>query len=292
MAGWCSIPRPTVGARASSRPDLEHSGSPGDYTRGIDEHSFTFGLPPSLGQAPVWELAREFADVLYAARFATIVPFKSYEALQHALFASEVDAAWGPPLICARVEAAGGTVALRGVRQGAVTYRSVLLSRALDQFDLSMVGLGAFRPRAVWVDEWSMAGYVLPKAHLRALGIDASSMLLTERTLGSYTACFDALLGWDADLTASFIGGEGLEAAWGTSMRRFRQLGVTDETPNDGIVLGPNLSPARVEALLHNLHNLLANEHSHRLLATAFSVDDFDRPPAQTYAPLLALLAP
>ena len=39
---------------------------------------FSFGLPPSVGRETVFEMAREFADVLFAARFTTVVPFKSY----------------------------------------------------------------------------------------------------------------------------------------------------------------------------------------------------------------------
>jgi len=263
------------------------------YNRRIDEPMFTFGLPPSLGQQPAWNLAREFADVLFRARFGSVIPFPTYDALEEALVSGKVDAAWGPPLICARIETAGGLVALRGVRAGAVTYRSALLCRARDQFDLATIGDGGFRPRAVWVSAWSMAGFVLPKAHLRGAGIDCKSMLLSEQMLGSYTACMDALLTWDADLTASFVGKQGLDAIWGAErMRRFRTLAFTDETPNDAVVLAANLAPERVAELTKNLDALLANERSQKLLAAAFSVDGFERPPANTYSPLLALREP
>src|SRR5262245_32411504 len=52
------------------------------YNHRISTADFTFGLPPSLGQQPVFERARDFADVLYDARFTTVIPFKTYEALE------------------------------------------------------------------------------------------------------------------------------------------------------------------------------------------------------------------
>ena len=43
---------------------------------------YSFGIPPSLGFEPVKELAREFADVLFAGGFTQVTPFKSYEELE------------------------------------------------------------------------------------------------------------------------------------------------------------------------------------------------------------------
>lgn len=236
----------------------------------------------------MWALAREFAAVLFDARFTEVVPFKTYDALERALLRGEIDAAWGPPLICAAVEAAHGMVALRGVRAGAVTYRSALLARRQDPFDLQTIVDGAFRPRAAWVDPWSTAGYVLPKAYLLDAGADATK-LLGEKMFGSYAACFEALLDRDADLTASFVGPEGLEAVWGARMRPFRVLAYTAEGPNDGIAVSPQLDPARRDLLLRSLERLLSVETARDTLANAFNVDGFDRPPPATYLPLLAL---
>lgn len=246
-------------------------------------------MPPSLGQQGVWELAREFADLLYRAQFSSVVPFKTYEALRQALIGGEVDAAWGPPLICADVERHGGAVALRGIRDGEVSYRSVLVCRAHDAFELDAVASGSIRPRAVWVDRWSMGGYVLPRSHLRSIGIP-TSMLRQEKLLGSYAACFEALLERDAELTATFVGPKGLEAVLGDSLRLFREIARTRATPNDAVVLAPGLSESRRSALVENLEKLLVIDRSRQLLAQAFSVDGFDRPPAGTYAPLLDLL--
>jgi ABC-type phosphate/phosphonate transport system substrate-binding protein len=256
----------------------------------IDGSGFTFGLPPSLGTAPVWALARELADVLYDHGFTTVVPFRSYEELEQALHDGEIDAAWGPPLVCARVEAAGGTVVRRGIRDGGTTYRSALVSRIQDVFGIDSLGKGTFRPRAVWVDRSSVGGYLLPRDHLRQRGLAFDDAFLHQKMLGSYAACIDAVIGFEADLTAVFVGRNGLEHAWGPRARRLKALCYTAESPNDGVVVSSTLEPDRVAALSDSLDILLADSRSRDVVAASFSVEGFDRPPRNTYTPLLALL--
>lgn len=254
---------------------------------------FCFALPPSLGWEPVKQLAREFADLLYGAGFDTVLPFKSYERLEQALIAGEVDAAWGPPIVCARLESAGGTVTMRAVRYGAVTYRSILVCRTHDDLDIDMLGRPGSRPvRAVWVDQFSMAGYVLPRYHLRSRGVDLSTAFERERTLGSYEACFHELLEGEADLTASFASRRGLgyTEICGDQSFLLRTLAYTEECPNDGVVLSPALSAGKRGELLESLESLLSDDDKKRILAAVFDTDDFDAPPAGTYSPLLSLL--
>ncbi|HWM85582.1 MAG TPA: PhnD/SsuA/transferrin family substrate-binding protein [Kofleriaceae bacterium] len=258
-----------------------------------DGTGLSFALPPSLGLDPVKELARRFADVLYGAGFSTVVPMKTYEQLELALLAGEVDAAWGPPIVCARVESAGGQVALRAVRYGAVTYRAVLICRTSDALDLRLLGVPEGRVvRAAWVDPRSMAGYILPRHHLRSRGIDLDRAFLEERLLGSYEACFRAVLRGESDITASFANRRGLGYVELCRDRAFdlRTLGYTDECPNDAVVVSPRLEPDEVASLLAGFHRLIAHPSSLSVLTSTFQVDGFDRPPASSYSPLLSLL--
>lgn len=254
--------------------------------------AFKLGLPPSLGREPSWELARELAALLHRHGFAMVIPCKSYEDLEQRLFSGGLDLAWGPPIVCARVEAAGGAILLRGVRGEERTYRSALVARAQDVFDLDALGQGAFRPRAAWVDRASVGGYLLARAHLRRLGIPVDRAFLQESMLGSYAACIDALLGFETDLSALFVGGQGLEPLWGVKARRLKVLAFTEEVPNDGLVLSPTLSPERAEALREKLDRLRAAPASRRELTAMFHVDDFDAPPPGTYASVLKLCDP
>ncbi|MBA3820986.1 MAG: PhnD/SsuA/transferrin family substrate-binding protein [Deltaproteobacteria bacterium] len=251
---------------------------------------FTFGLPPSLGVDPVWALAREFADLLSTAGFTTVIPYKTYQELQLAVLAGSVDAAWGPPLTCARIESVGGSVAFRGIRGGATSYRSALVSRIQDTFDIAALGVGVFRPRVAWVDDSSVGGYLLPRAYLRDRGIDVQTAFLNQRMLGSYSACIDALFEFESDLTAVFVRPGGLAETWGARAPRLKVLAFTKESPNDGVVISPSLSPARAKQLVSGLEALITAERSRAMFTSMFNVEDFDTPPKGTYIPLLSFL--
>jgi len=255
----------------------------------IDRTGFTFGLPPSLGTEPVWALAREFADLLYDVGFSTVVPYKTYQLLQAAVLAGDVDAAWGPPLTCARVESVGGSVALRAVRGGSTTYKAALVSRSQDTFDISTLGQGTFRPRAAWVEESSVGGYMLPRAYLKKQGIDLDTAFLNQRCLGSYSACIDALFEFESDLTSVFVRSGNFEATWKERAQRLRVLAYTEESPNDGVVIAPKVSEEKREALVRGLDHLMKKDSSRKVLMTMFTTDGFDVPPKGTYTPLLAL---
>jgi phosphonate transport system substrate-binding protein len=254
--------------------------------------AFTFGLPPSLGREPSWELARELAVLLDDAGFATVIPCRSYEDLEQRLLAGTVDVAWGPPFVCARIEAAGGVVLWRGVRGGERTYRSALVARAQDVFDLDVLGRGAYRPRVAWVDRSSAGGYLLARAHLSRLGVPVERAFLQESMLGSYAACLEALLAFQTDLCALFAGKTELEALWGPRVRQLRTLAFTEEVPNDGVVLSPALPAARAQQLRRTLDQLLASPDTRRHFTVWLHVDDFDEPPPGTYAPILRLCEP
>jgi phosphonate transport system substrate-binding protein len=255
-------------------------------------HHFKLGLPPSLGREPSWELARELASLLDHSGFSMVVPCKSYEDLEQQLFSGAVDVAWGPPYVCARVEAAGGAIILRGVRDDERTYRSAIVARSQDMFDLDSLDKGAFRPRAAWVDRSSVGGYLLARAHLRRLGIAVDRAFLQQAMLGSYSACIDALLGFETDLSAVFVGKTGLEPLWGARSRKLRVLAYTEEVPNDGVVLSPALAADRAALLRERLSQILATPSLGKQVTTMLQVDGFDEPPPGTYAPVLKLCEP
>jgi ABC-type phosphate/phosphonate transport system substrate-binding protein len=174
-----------------------------------------------------------------------------------------------------------------------VTYRSVLICRSSDPLDLGRLGVeGGRRVRAAWVDSRSMGGYILPRHHLRARGTELGGAFSEEKLLGSYEACFQAVLRGQADLTASFASRRGLGYVELCRERAFelRTLAYTDQCPNDGVVLSTRLGKEAGAALLGGLHRLIAHPPSLAILASTFDVDGFDRPPPYSYSPLLSLL--
>ena len=249
-----------------------------------------FALPPSLGAQNVRTLARQFAAILYEAGFSTVVPVSSYETLERSLLSGEIHAAWGPPMVCARVQNAGGSVALRAVRYGCSVYRSALLCRSHDDLKLEEVGsLGLRRLRAVWVDPHSMGGYVMPRHHLRARGIDLTQAFEQESILGSYEACFEAVMSCEADVTASYANarGVGYVEICGEEAYHLRVFAYTEECSNDGVVVSPKVSAS--DDVLNRLAKLVANPAHRQVFCAALNVDDVEVPPANAYRPLLAL---
>ncbi len=251
-----------------------------------------FALPPSLGAENVRTLAREFAAVLYEAGFETVVPVASYELLERGLLSGEVHAAWGPPLVCARVEEAGGAVVLRAVRSGSVTYRSALVCRSHDDIAMEEIGqLGLRKLRAVWVDKNSMGGYVLARHHLRTEGIDLSQAFESEKLLGSYEACFDAVMECDADITASYANGRGLGYVQlcAGSAHQLRTISYTDDCSNDGVIISPEAVKSSIDVFAR-LDELMKKPATHAIICGAFDVDDLAPPPSGSYRALLDLL--
>jgi ABC-type phosphate/phosphonate transport system substrate-binding protein len=251
-----------------------------------------FALPPSLGSENVRALAREFASVLYEAGFETVVPVRSYELLERALLSGEVHAAWGPPMVCAQIEEAGGKVALRAVRSGSVSYRSALVCRSHDDLALDEIGqLGLRKLRAVWVDKYSMGGYVLPRHHLRTLGVDLDQAFESEKLLGSYEACFDAVMECDADITASFANARGLGYVQlcTANAHQLRTISYTTECSNDGVIVSPAAVASSLDVFAR-LSELMKSPAKHAIICGAFDVDDLAPPPPGSYRGLLSLL--
>jgi phosphonate transport system substrate-binding protein len=252
-------------------------------------------LPPSLGREPVRVRARELAALLYDVGFEMVAIAESYAQLEQRLMSGEADAAWGPPLACARLEHEGARVVLRALRSGSATYRAVIVGRAGDRLDLTSPDHPKRRPRAAWVDRESMGGYLLPRALLASLRFDLPSFLLHETFLGSYQACIEAVLEGNADITATFApaaGAEGVDGYLvlaGTRAVELKALGYTAECPNDGVVLSPRLPSSTADAMLLALQKLLAQPGTRRKLADMFEVSGFDEPPPGTYAPLVEL---
>ncbi len=249
-----------------------------------------FALPPSLGEQNVKTLAREFALILYEAGFSTVIPVNSYETMERSLLSGEIHAAWGPPMVCARVQAAGGAVALRAIRNGSSVYRSALLCRSHDDLRLEELGRrGLRRLRAVWVDPQSMGGYIMPRHHLRSHGIDLEQAFEEETILGSYEACFSSLMSCESDVTASYVNGRGVGYVelCGHDAHHLRVFAYSDEFSNDGVVVSPKANGT--SEVNDRLAKLLENPAHKEIFCAALNVDDVETPPVDAYSPLLAL---
>ena len=82
-----------------------------------------FALPSSLGH-DVEERAHQLQSWLQQTlqKEAEVIVAPTYEHLARELLSGRVDAAWAPPFVCARIEAMGVRVLVRGIRDGASVY--------------------------------------------------------------------------------------------------------------------------------------------------------------------------
>lgn len=240
--------------------------------------------------------ARELAAVLHDVGVTQVSLAPSYEALEARVRAGEADAAWAPPLVCARLEQLGARVALRALRDGVASYRSVLVVRRDDALVLTQAGLRQRRPRAAWVDRRSMGGFILARALLAQVTGVPGEVLREERFLGSYEHGIEAVLEGESDLTATFAGAgaassDGFVMLAGGRALELRALAYSAECPNDGVVLSPRLDDSACIDLTAALVGALENPAMRSSLAAIFAVTGFEEPPVGSYVPLLTLHA-
>ncbi len=134
------------------------------------KYQVRFAVPASLGQGMAGERAKKLESFLTAAlrRPTQVVVPPTYEALAKELLSGRIEAAWAPPFVCARIEAMGVRVLVRGVRMGTSSYRGALLAKAGSTLTLDTLK----GKTAVWSDRDSVGGYLLPLALLRSKGME------------------------------------------------------------------------------------------------------------------------
>jgi phosphonate transport system substrate-binding protein len=239
-----------------------------------------FGISRHHGGLQLLEGANRFAEALGAALATPVrvaVAF-DYGHLLRSVVGASVEIAWMPPLLHARAVGQGAVLADVPERSGRMTYRSALVVR--DDSAYSRVGdlVGA---RIAWIDRNSASGYVFPRLHLRAAGLDLDRDFASEQFYGSPSEVCAAVARGTADLCPVFVceaaGSDGEQAladvrrAAGSFGPRLRVLAVTDSIPPDGIVLAAEVSDelARHRQALESLHTSAAGAAALRMLLEA-----------------------
>jgi len=127
----------------------------------------------------------------------------SYHGLLEAMDAGDADLAWLPPLLALRATNRARVVPLAlPVRNGASSYMTALFAR----HDTPYRGIGDLRElRAAWVDRQSAAGYLVLRAHLRAVGVSLEEAFCENLFCGTHDEVTRAVLDGDADVGATFM---------------------------------------------------------------------------------------
>jgi phosphonate transport system substrate-binding protein len=255
---------------------------------------YRFGLPPSVGLTENDPRLSQLSEAISAglARPAQAVLTKSYQDLGKRMQRSELEAAWSPPFVAARLEALGFQVLLRGVRKGTSTYRSALIAAnpvpSLDWLK---------GRRAVWVDQDSVSGYLLPLAFLKAKGFDLSKDFALQTFAGSFVHAVEKVLEGRADFTAVFAPPEGVQWRGTTGLDemaprlapRVQIIAYTEAVPSSGLVVSSHADAETVSKLRDAMNSLGKTPHGEWLVEHLFQVDSFEAAPRMGYRALYKL---
>jgi phosphonate transport system substrate-binding protein len=247
-------------------------------------------LPPSLGPSVAGERARRLETYLGQAlgRSTQVVVPASYEALAKELLSGKCEAAWAPPFVCARIEAMGVRVLVRGVRRGASCYRAALVCRAENGLSLDELQ----GKRATWCDRDSVGGYLLPMALLRNKGLDPGKVFASQTFAGSYKASIDAVLDGSADVTSVFASAAKGAAVTGVDellpgrQALVKVIAFTEESPNDGVAVAMSTSVALATDLERVFLQLHDSAEGAAILKETFNADRFEAAPRMGYRAL------
>jgi phosphonate transport system substrate-binding protein len=248
-----------------------------------------FGLPPSLGIERLVEQTQALRQALQNGlkEDVDVVVTRDYDALRQALLSGAVDCAHAPPFICAQVEPQGVPIIARAVRRGRSTYASAFVVKKPAPGN-SKLKLAPRAMRAAWVDPQSVAGHLLPKAHLRAKRHVVEHFFLSETFYGSYTAALQAVIDGVADVAGVHVipgDAASLAVALDTHLKgaaeTLQALEVTAEVPSDGIAARVDVDAARLRAVVMELPRALLND--------VFQADAFEKALPNGYRPLYAI---
>jgi phosphonate transport system substrate-binding protein len=250
-----------------------------------------FAVPPSLGreaEARIEQLSHFLRDAL--GHGVEVSRPASYEQLAKELLSGRIDAAWAPPFVCARVEAMGVRVLVRGVRHDASTYRAALVCRKGHA-----VSLAALKGRAaVWADRDSVAGYLLPMAYVREQGFAPGQHFGEQTFAGSYLAALETVLAEKAFVTSVFASSArghgptrlGMSEIWPEQADSFDVVAYTPESPNDGVAAAMNAPPQVLADLERVLVAMADTERGRAVLHHTFRCQRFELAPRSGYRAL------
>ncbi len=199
-------------------------------------------MPEALGPAKAAARAELLASKLTVelGEPVSVTVEADYAALAEAVRNARVDVAWLPAAAAAlAIDSVERLFTVR--RLGLTSYRSAIVSERKRQISLARLqGL-----RAVWVDRYSLGGYILARDHLRRQGVHVDVLLSAQRFVGSHPAALAAVLDQKAELTAITVVGD--NDAWaanraltmhaGPISARLEVLATTREAPNDAIAV-------------------------------------------------------
>ncbi len=232
----------------------------------------------------------ELGDV--TAKHLAFKKFSSYAELVDALAEGDVDLAWLPPVAYVRAARVGAARLLLTLeRDGRRSYSAAIVARRDEAKDLAYLS----GRRAAWVDPWSAAGYLVPRAMLRETGMNPDALLHGQSFYGSYAAVVEALLGKQADIGAMHCLLDDRQRivrdGWGTHPELVAIAVSAQPIPGDTITAAAGVSESRLRRGVAALLRVGGTERGRYLLRRVFGTDRFVVGNPSRYADLDRALA-
>jgi phosphate/phosphite/phosphonate ABC transporter binding protein len=215
--------------------------------------ALTFAFVPSIADPQLDDKIEHLAGFLSedVGQPVTGKRADSYNQVVDDLQCDRVQFAWMPPVLQVLAEERVALTPLcSAVREGRTRYHSALFVDAHSPY-MSVAQLKG--RRVAWVDATSAAGYLYPRVHLAARGIDPVHHFGEEQFLGSHGAVVRQVLDGRADIGATYAErppvGEAIRSAAFVEIAPERAVRVLDWTgpiPND-MVVGHGLMPMELQ---------------------------------------------
>jgi ABC-type phosphate/phosphonate transport system substrate-binding protein len=186
---------------------------------------FAVATTPQSGTSAFLELRTILATEV------TPVFVPSYGALFEAVRSGATDVAWCPPLVARDLQRAGAAEPVAAlIRNGADHYYSAIVvgpgSSIQDVKEVAGTRFG-------WVSQMSAAGYIVPRAHLRSLGVELS--FREERFFHTHARSMAALQAGAVDVVATYASARGFEGS--------RTVATIGPIPGDVVVVAASAAP-------------------------------------------------
>ncbi len=209
-----------------------------------------FGIVPANELADARTLMSELCHRLEAA---TGLPLAArlaagYGELVTGIEKGELALAWLPPVPTIELDSRGAaTVLAIPARRGATSYHAAFIVRRGGPKTIEELR----GRRAAWVHRDSAAGYLIPRMHLAAKGVEVLRFFSRELFVHSHAAVVDAVVNGEADVGATFCNvenGKVVRSAWlddkGEPVRPVDTLMTMGPIPNDALVAASSLPAA------------------------------------------------